>query len=67
MQRLLFCSVALISCAFAKIPSSDIWGLFESTKPEYRYYSPFWGFVVLDGGMLKALRFYGNYTLLTDP
>ncbi len=43
-----------------------MWGLLEATKPEYRQYSPFWGVVALEGGMLKALRFYGNYTLSTD-
>lgn len=66
MKKLLLCSVALITCAFAKIPSTDIWGLLQATKPEYRQYSPFLGAVALESGMLKSLRFYGNYSLSTD-
>lgn len=54
------------SYAFTVIPSADMWGILEATKPEYRQYSPFWGNVALEGGMLKALRLYGNYTLSTD-
>lgn len=66
MVRFFIYYLTLASCAFAKIPSNDIWGLLEATKPEYRQYSPFWGSAALDGGMLKALRFYGSYTLSTD-
>lgn len=65
LVRLLQLSCFLSTCS-ARIPTQDIYGLWEATKPEYRHISPLWGFVALDGGMLEALRFYGNYSFTTN-
>lgn len=61
----IFICVFQSNCS-ARIPSDEIYGLWEATKPEYRHISPLWGFVALEGGMLEALRFYGNYTFDTS-
>ena len=56
----------LESTCFSVIPSQEIYGLLDATNPEYRHISPLWGCVALDGGMLEALRFYGNYTFSSN-
>lgn len=61
--------ICIFQCnCFSRIPSDEIYGLWEATKPEYRHISPLWGFVALESGMLEALRFYGNYTFdISNP
>jgi len=50
---------------YAVIPFTQVKGMYEGTKDEYKNISPFWGMVALHGKMLEWIRFFGPYHSVT--
>jgi hypothetical protein len=46
---------------FAEIPAEQVLGIYERTNPEHRELSPLWGMAALRSGLLRNLRFFGEY------
>src|SRR4051794_38098584 len=54
--------VTLVSSpSFAEIEYLQMKGVHALVKPEYEYLSPLQGFTLLKSGILKNMRFHGNY------
>lgn len=66
IQSLSLSLMLTITSAEALIPVSQAKGMLENTKKEYKQYSPFWAMVAVHGNMLGNIRFFGNYTTITQ-
>jgi hypothetical protein len=48
--------------ALAEVPPEEAVGMFAATSPKQLNLSPLWGMVALKSGILRNIRFYGDYT-----
>lgn len=60
-RRHAFLAACLCLAGFAEIPSEQVMGFYERTDPAHRDLSPVWGMVALRSGLLRNLRFFGDY------
>lgn len=54
-------TILIVSTSRAKVPFSEAKGIYEATKDEYKYISPFWAMVATHGNLLEHIRLFGFY------